>query len=385
MLAFVLPRKTRRDPKGTGSMKILAINPGSTSTKISLFEDETLLFEQSEFHDAPVLLQYPTVNDQLPFRKQVVLDIIQRNGYTPEEIDVYVGRGGSAYPQRAGVTPIDETLYRDTWNAVGGSEHAAKLGVLIAYELCKQFGGKMFTMNPTNVDELCDFARVTGISGSYRNAQSHVLNQKAVARYHAKTLGKRYEDCRFVVAHIDGGITINAHELGKMVDGNVGSGGDGPYSPTRIGSVPVMNLLDELEHHTPDEMRLLCTRAGGFVSHFGTSDAKKVHRMVDAGDQKAILIWNAMIYQVCKEIGAMSAVLCGKVDGILLTGGLVRFGDIVEGIRNRCGWIAPITVYPGEMEQEELAGGALRVLRGEEEAHPYTGKPVWDGFSFSGE
>ena len=385
MLAFVLPTKTRRDPKGTGSMKILAINPGSTSTKISLFEDETLLFEQSEFHDAPVLLQYPTVNDQLTFRKQVVLDIIQRNGYTPEEIDVYVGRGGSAYPQRAGVTPIDETLYRDTWNAVGGSEHAAKLGVLIAYELCKQFGGKMFTMNPTNVDELCDFARVTGISGSYRNAQSHVLNQKAVARYHAKTLGKRYEDCRFVVAHIDGGITINAHELGKMVDGNVGSGGDGPYSPTRIGSVPVMNLLDELEHHTPDEMRLLCTRAGGFVSHFGTSDAKKVHRMVDAGDQKAILIWNAMIYQVCKEIGAMSAVLCGKVDGILLTGGLVRFGDIVEGIRNRCGWIAPITVYPGEMEQEELAGGALRVLRGEEEAHPYTGKPVWDGFSFSGE
>ncbi len=364
-------------------MKILAINPGSTSTKISLFEDETLLFEQSEFHDAPVLLQYPTVNDQLPFRKQVVLDIIQRNGYTPEEIDVYVGRGGSAYPQRAGVTPIDELLYRDTWNAVGGSEHAAKLGVLIAYDLCKQFGGKMFTMNPTNVDELCDFARVTGISGVYRNAQSHVLNQKAVARYHAKTLGKRYEDCRFVVAHIDGGITINAHELGKMIDGNVGSGGDGPYSPTRIGSVPVMNLLDELEHHSMDEMRLLCTRAGGFVSHFGTSDAKKVHRMVDAGDQKAILIWNAMIYQICKEIGAMSAVLCGKVDGILLTGGLVRFGDIVEGIRNRCGWIAPITVYPGEMEQEELAGGALRVLRGEEEAHPYNGKPVWDDFSFS--
>ena len=380
MLAFVLPTKTRRDPKGTGSMKILAINPGSTSTKISLFEDETLLFEQSEFHDAPVLLQYPTVNDQLTFRKQVVLDIIQRNGYTPEEIDVYVGRGGSAYPQRAGVTPIDETLYRDTWNAVGGSEHAAKLGVLIAYELCKQFGGKMFTMNPTNVDELCDFARVTGISGSYRNAQSHVLNQKAVARYHAKTLGKRYEDCRFVVAHIDGGITINAHELGKMVDGNVGSGGDGPYSPTRIGSVPVMNLLDELEHHTPDEMRLLCTRAGGFVSHFGTSDAKKVHRMVDAGDQKAILIWNAMIYQVCKEIGAMSAVLCGKVDGILLTGGLVRFGDIVEGIRSRCGWIAPIAVYPGEMEQEEMAGAVLRVLRGEEEAHAYTREPVWKGF-----
>lgn len=363
-------------------MKILVINPGSTSTKISLFEDDTSLFEVSEFHDAPVLLKFPTVNDQVAFRKQVVLDILQRNGYKPEQVEVFVGRGGSAYPQKAGVMPIDERLYRDTWDAVGGSEHAAKLGVLLAYELCNEFGGKMFTVNPTNTDELCDYARMTGIAGVYRNAQSHVLNQKAVARFHASTLGKKYEDCRFVVAHIDGGITINAHDCGRMVDGNVGSGGDGPFTPTRIGSVPVLNLLDYMEGHSLDEVRLLCSRAGGFVSHFGTSNAAKVHEMVAAGDRKAVLVWNSMIYQICKEIGAMSAVLCGKVDGILLTGGLVRFGDIVDGIRSRCVWIAPITVYPGEMEQEEMAGAVLRVLRGEDEAHTYTGEPVWKGFGF---
>lgn len=363
-------------------LKILVINPGSTSTKVSLCEDDTLLFEESEFHDAPVLLQYPSVNDQVPFRKQVVLDILQRNGYTPKDVDVFVGRGGSAYPQRAGVMPIDFWLYQDTLNAVGGSEHAAKLGVLVAYELCMEYGGKMFTVNPTNVDELCEYARMTGISGLYRNAQTHALNQKAVASYHAKSMGRRYEDCRLVVAHIDGGVTINAHDCGKMVDGNIGSGGDGPYSPTRIGSIPVLVLLDYLEEHSLEEVRLMCSRAGGFVSHFGTSDANKVHQMVEAGDPKAVLVWNTMIYQICKEIGAMSTVLSGKVDGIVLTGGLVRFDDIVEGIRSRCGWIAPISVYPGEMEQEEMAGAVLRVLRGEEEAYPYTREPVWKGFDF---
>ena len=363
-------------------MKILVINPGSTSTKVSLFEDDTSLFEESEFHDAPVLLKFPTVNDQVAFRKQVVLNILKRNGFTPELVDIFVGRGGSAYPQKAGVMPIDERLYRDTWDAVGGSEHAAKLGVLLAYELCNEFSGRMFTVNPTNTDELCDYARMTGIAGVYRNAQSHVLNQKAVARFHANTLGKKYEDCRFVVAHIDGGITINAHDCGRMVDGNVGSGGDGPFTPTRIGSVPVLSLLDYMEEHSLDEVRLLCSRAGGFVSHFGTSNSAKVQEMVEAKDRKAVLVWNAMIYQICKEIGAMSAVLCGKLDGILLTGRLAGYRDVEDGIRNRCGWIAPITVYPGEMEQEEMASAVLRVLRGEDEAHAYTGEPVWKGFGF---
>lgn len=363
-------------------MKLLIINPGSTSTKVSLFEDEQELFTESTFHDAPELLRYPNVNGQVPLRKKVILDFLARHGVAPTEIDAFVGRGGSAYSQPSGVTEIDERLYRDTELAVGGSEHAAKLGVLVAYELCREFGGKMYTLNPTNVDEYCDYARMTGISGINRTAQSHTLNQKAVAEHHANLMGKSVEDCNFVVAHIDGGVTVYAHQHGRMVDGNMGAGGDGPFSPTRIGSIPVLLLLDYLETHSLDEVRLACSRAGGFVSHFGTSNSDKVHAMVEAGDPKAIMVWNTMIYQIGKSIGAMSAVLHGQVDGILLTGGLLRFADIVDGIRDMCGWIAPITLYPGELEQETLALSALKVLRGEATAHIYTGAPIWDGFDF---
>ena len=230
------------------------------------------------------------------------------------------------------------------------------------------------------MDEFCDYARLTGIRGLYRVSHSHVLNQKAVAAAHARKLGGEYEDYRFIVAHIDGGITVSAHDHGKMVDGNMGADGEGAFTPTRIGSVPVLQLLDYIEAHSVEEVRLMCSRAGGFVSLFGTADSDVIHAKAEAGDAKARLVWDTMIYQICKMIGAMSCVLEGKVDAILLTGGLMRFDDIREGIERRCGWIAPITVYPGEMEQEALAYGALRVLRGKVKALTYTGKPVWDGF-----
>ena len=361
-------------------LKILVINPGSTSTKVSLFENETELFTKSLFHDAPVLLQYPNVNDQIPFRYQVILDMLKDYGVDPRDIDVYVGRGGSAYTQPSGVTVVDENLYADTVKGVGGSEHPAKLGVMLAWKFQQEYGGAAYTLDPTNVDELCDYARLTGIHGVYRAAQSHVLNQKATAKAHAKSMGKRYEDCNFIVAHIDGGITVSAHDHGRMVDGNVGAGGDGAFTPTRIGSVPVLALLDYIDTHSTAEVRLMCSRAGGFVSHFGTSDANIIHRMVDEDDPKASLVWNTMIYQICKMIGEMSCVLCGQVDGILLTGGFMRFDDLIEGIKARCGWIAPISIYPGEMEQEALAWSVLAALRGEAPIRTYSGHPVWQGF-----
>ena len=363
-------------------MKLLIINPGSTSTKVSLYENETELFTQSVFHDAPELLQFPTVNDQVPFRRQVTAHILARHGFTFADVDVFVGRGGSAHTQPAGVCAINDLLYRDTAQAVGGSDHPAKLGVMMAYELGCEFGKPMYTLNPTNVDELCDYARVTGIAGVYCNAQSHVLNQKATAALHAKTLGRAYEDCNFVVCHIDGGITVSAHQRGRMVDGNVGSGGDGAFTPTRLGSVPVLRLLDYLETHSIDEVRRMCSRSGGFVSHFGTSDANKVDAWARAGNPKAQLVWNAMIYQICKQVGAMSVVLEGQVDGIILTGGLVRFESIVEGIRQRCGWIAPISVYVGEVEQQAMAEAVWEVLQGRAEAHEYAGRPLWRCFGF---
>ena len=367
---------------------LLIINPGSTSTKISLFENEKERFERSQFHDAPVLLQYPHVNAQVPFRYQVILDMLAQEGVDPAEIDVFVGRGGSACTQPSGVTVIDQKLYDDTEAAVGGSEHAAKLGVMLAWRFAQAYHRPAYTLNPTNVDEYGDYARLTGIRGLYRNPHSHVLNPKAVAEVHAESMGKRYDECNFIVGHIDGGVTVSAHDHGRMVDGTMGADGDGPFAPTRIGSVPVLELLDYIEARGKEQpveevladVRRMCSRSGGFVSLFGTSNSDTVHALVEQGDKKAVLVWNTMIYQICKSIGAMSAVLGGRVDAILLTGGLMRFDDITAGIRERCGWIAPIHVYPGEMEQEAMAFPVLKVLRGQAQAMKYSGKNVWQGF-----
>ena len=263
---------------------------------------------------------------------------------------------------------------------MGGSEHPAKLGVMLAWEFAKEYGRNAYTLNPTNTEEFCDYARLTGIKGIYRYSHSHVLNQKAVAEYHARKLGKAYQDCRFIVAHIDGGITVSAHEHGRMVDGNMGADGEGPFSPTRIGSVPLPALLDYIEAHSIEDVRRMLTRSGGFVSYFGTSDSDEIHRRMEEGDRAAELVWNTMIYRICKLIGEMSTVLCGRVDAILLTGGLLRFQDLIDGIEERCGWIAPVSVYPGEMEQDALALPVLKALREQTPVLTYSGKPVWDGF-----
>ena len=364
-------------------MKLLIINPGSTSTKVSLFEDEKNIYTESIFHDAPELLKYPTTNDQMPMRKQVILDFLRSHAMTPADLDVIVGRGGCAYSQGSGVMEIDEQLVRDTAADKGGSDHPAKLGVMLAYELGTEYGKPMYTVNPTNVDELCDYARLTGIAGLYRRAQTHVLNQKGIAAIHAKKLGKRYEDLNLIVCHVDGGITVTAHQKGRMIDSTEGAGGDGPFTPTRLGSIPIMEVLQYLDQgHTTEEMRAMLSRSGGFVSHFGTSDAAKIHALVENGDRKAVTVWNTMIYQLCKSIGAMAAVLEGNVDGILLTGGLMRYADILEGVQQRCGWIAPICVYPGECEQEAMADAVLEVLRSQKQAHHYTGSPVFHGFDW---
>lgn len=363
-------------------MKLLIINPGSTSTKVSLFEDRKELFTQSVFHDAPVLLSFPETNDQLPFRRKVVIDLLTQHGYKLEDVDVFVGRGGCAYSQREGVMKIDKLLNDDTAADKGGSDHPAKLGVMLAYAFMCERGKSAYTVNPTNVDELGPYARLTGISGLYRRAQTHVLNQKGIARIHAGKMGKAYEDCNFIVCHIDGGITVTAHEKGRMIDSTEGSGGDGAYTPTRLGSIPVIEIVKYLECHTTEDLKRMCSRSGGFVSHFGSSNSDTIHELVMKGDEKATTIWNGMVYQICKEIGAMAAVLKGRVDGILLTGGLVRFTDVVSMIEEYCGFLSPITVYPGEVEQEAMAYAVLDVLEGRMEAFTYSGKPVFSGFSW---
>ena len=363
-----------------GKYRLLVINPGSTSTKVSLFENETSVFERNLFHEASELLKFSHVNDQMPFRRGVILDMLRNEGVDPVTIDAFVGRCGGTHSQPSGVIRVDRNLYDDAVKGVDGSEHPAKLGVMLAWKFAEEFGKSAFTLDSTIVDEFNDLARLTGIRGVYRFSHTHCLNQKAVARFHAAKTGRRYEDCNFIVAHIDGGITVAAHERGRLVDSNMGADGDGSFTPTRIGSLPVLTVLDYLGKHTVDELRLRCTRSGGFVDFFGTSNSDTVHALVEKGDRKAKLVWGAMIYQICKLIGEMATVLCGKVDDIVLTGGLVRFSDIVDGVKTRCGFIAPVSAYPGEMEQEALGLSALKVLRGECEAHTYTGRDVWQGF-----
>ena len=360
--------------------RIFVINPGSTSTKISLFENETCLFTADTFHDSATLLTFGSINDQLDYRMAVVRRFLEEKGIDLTGVDAIVGRGGGCYPIPGGVYRIDDILLRDTMQARSGLYHASMLGVQMAKALHDEYGGALLMMDPPVVDELCDLARVTGVRGVYRKAATHALNLKATARRHAAKLGRRYEDCNFIVSHIDGGISVTAHRRGRMIDANDASGGEGPFTPTRMGTMAITDIIGAMSDKTPQELKALCSQAGGLTSHFGTSNADTVHALVDAGDPRAVRVWQAMIYQICKEIGAMAAVLEGDVDAIVLTGGLLRFADVVEGIQRRCGFIAPVALYPGECEQEAMAAGAMRVLTGEEEALAYPGKPVWDGF-----
>jgi butyrate kinase len=359
--------------------KIFIINPGSTSTKFSLFEDHREVFNMDVFHDSSELRKFPTINDQLDFRIKVMDTNLADHRISLEGVDAIVGRGGGCYAIPGGIYNIDQRLIDDTRAARGGLYHASMLGVQMAQVYGSRYGGRLLMMDPPIVDELQPLARITGVRGIYRRAISHALNLKAVARKHAQTLGKRYEDCRFIVCHIDGGISITAHDHGRMIDGNDAGGGQGPFTPTRMGSMAVTDVLDHLWDHDPAEVRTLCSQGGGLSSWFGTSDSTKLHKRLEAGDKVVATVWEAMIYQVTKSIGAMAAVLHGQVDAIVLTGGLLRFPEVEDRIQEACGWIAPVASYPGEMEQQAMADGAMRVLTGQEQALTYPGRPVFTG------
>lgn len=359
---------------------ILVINPGSTSTKLSYYINEEHQFTCDVFHDSSILKTFPTINDQLDYRMEVVNQFLKEHDI--QHLDAIACRGGASYSVVSGTYEVNDLLIQDTKEAKGGLYHSSMLGVQMAQQIQKKYDCKVFMSDPTVVDEYSDLARVTGIDGIYRRSICHALNLKAVAKKYAQSLNRPYEDLNLIVCHIDGGITITAHQYGKMIDGNDGGGGEGPFTPTRMGSMAISDVIHYLWDLSREEMLNLCSVTGGLCNYFGTSNADVIHQKVEQNDPKATLVWNAMIYQVAKQIGAMSTVLCGHVDGIVLTGGLLRFSDVSEQIKDRCGWIAPIALYPGEYEQEALAKNALEVLKGEKQAMIYTGKPVWDHFSF---
>ncbi|MFA9463049.1 MAG: butyrate kinase [Velocimicrobium sp.] len=362
--------------------KIFTINPGSTSTKIALFENEKVLYSANVSHDANKLEEFDSISSQMPYRKETILKLLLENDISLDGVDAFVGRGGGLLPLEGGTYKIDDFLIDHARRGANGIAHPAQLGSQLADEFCKEYGGIGLVVNPPDVDEYEDIARVTGIKEITRSSHIHSLNQKETAIRHAVSLGKKYEDCNFIVCHIGGGISIASHRNGKMIDGTDIVEGEGAMAPTRAGAIPAAPLIHMCYSglYSEKEMLSKCTRSGGIVDHLGTSDALVVSQRAEQGEPYAKLIWDAMIYQITKAIGSMACVLQGKVDGILLGGGMVYNKDLVKKITESCDFIAPVSAYPGEFEMEAMASGAIRVLEGAEVAKTYTGIPVFDGF-----
>lgn len=347
--------------------RILAINPGSTSTKIAVFEGEEQIYINTIKHPAEAIDQFAKITDQYEFRKNIILNELKNNEIELDTLKVIVGRGGLVKFIPSGVYEVNEAMENDLKNGING-EHASNLGGLIAADIARSIPGtKAFIADPVVVDELQDLARISGHPLFERTSVFHALNQKAIARTYAKDVGKKYEELNLIVAHLGGGISVGAHCQGRVIDVNQALDGDGPFSPERSGSLPVGQLatLCFSGKYTHDEVKKMITGKGGYVAYLGTNDAYEVGQRVAAGDEKAQLIHDALAYQVAKEIGAMATVLSGKVDAILLTGGIAYSAVFVEKIKGHVKFIAPVKAYPGEDEMRALAGNGLLILNNE--------------------
>ena len=356
--------------------KVLAINPGSTSTKIAVYENNSALLVRTIRHKAEELAQFHKISDQFEFRKNIILDELTRNDINIEEIEAIIGRGGLIRPIESGIYEVNELMIKDLQDGFLG-EHASNLGGLIAKNLAQSLAhAKAYIADPVVVDELKEVARITGIPQIRRYSIFHALNQKAVARQYAKTINKKYEFLNLIVAHLGGGISVGAHERGKVIDVNNALDGEGPFTPERAGTVPAGDLVKMCfsGEFTMEEIKKLLTGEGGLMAYFGTNSAKDIIERAEKGDAHAELIQEAMCYQVGKQIGQMAAALKGKVDGIILTGGVVYNKATVDYIKDMVGFIAPVYVYAGEDEMQSLAKNALMVLNGEIEAKQY--RPV---------
>jgi butyrate kinase len=353
---------------------ILAINPGSTSTKIGVFVNLNPIFLKNIQHDPDELSRFEKITDQFQYRKDIIAEQLNNANVSEDVVKAIVGRGGLLKPIESGVYIVNERMKEDLRNSPMG-EHASNLGGLIADAFAQQLKGvKAYIANPVVVDELEEIARFTGHPNFVRKSIFHALNQKAVARSHAKAMLRQYEEMNLIVAHLGGGITVGAHKLGRVIDVNNGLDGEGPFSPERSGTLPIGDLvrLCFSGKYSQKEIMKMIKGEGGLVGYLGTNSAYDVENQMAAGDKQAGLIYEAMAYQVAKEIGAMSTVLNGDVDGILITGGVAHSKWFVNQIIERVHKIAPVHVYPGEDEMKALAFNGMRVLSGETEAKIYT-------------
>jgi butyrate kinase len=353
--------------------KILVINPGSTSTKIAVFNNRTQIFMISVKHEQEVLGTFDCIADQYEYRKNMVKDELIKAGIGLKEIDIIVCRGGLLKPIMGGAYKVNEAMLRDIRNPMG--EHESNLGGLIAYALVKEIGSDVeaIIVDPTCIDEMEEIARISGMPEIARRSFLHALNQRAAGRKFALDFGKKYEEVNVIVVHMGGGISVGAHHKGRIIDVNNGLNGDGPMSPERSGGLPVGQLVDLCfsGKFTKAEICKKIKGKGGLTAYLGTCDAIEIEKRINEGDEYAKLVYSALPYQVAKEIGALSTVLKGEVDAIIITGGLAYSTMIVNDIIERVAHLGPVKVYPGENEMEAMAMNGFMALNHEIEVKEY--------------
>lgn len=360
---------------------ILAINPGSTSTKVAVYVNTKIIFLKSIPHNAEDLKKFTKISDQFEYRRDIILEELRNAHIELDRIQAVVGRGGLIKPIKSGTYNINEEMKRDLQTGILG-EHASNLGGLIADSIAHTLPiAKAYIADPVVVDELEDVARITGHPKFRRLSIFHALNQKATARSYARLLNKKYEDLNLIIAHMGGGISIGAHKQGRVIDVNQALDGEGPFSPERSGTLPAGALAKLCyEEEIPyEEVKKMITGEGGYVAYFKTNNAYEIELMADGGDEKARLIQDALAYQVAKEIGAMATVLHGEIDAIILTGGIANNPMVNEYIKKMVSYIAPVVIYPGEDEMHALAMNGLRVLKGEIIPKDYTQENMVSG------
>lgn len=346
--------------------RIFAINVGSTSTKVAFFEDEKAVAQQTIAYSSQELAGYAELRDQLPRRRQDVMAFMEKSGITLDRLDIIISRGGLGKPGPAGAYLIDEALCEDLLTGRYG-KHPSALGPAIALDMAKPSGMRAIIIDPPSTDEFEALARISGLPDIERRSAFHALNQKAAARKAAQKMGKSYETVNLIVAHLGGGITIGAHRQGRVIDCTHGLS-EGPFTPERAGGLPTLELV-EFAHAAklaPKDLQRKLVGQGGLAAYLGTTDAIAIESAIDKGDEKAAFIYQAMAYQIAKDIGAMATVLSGEVDGIVLTGGLAHSKRLVGWVTARVQFLASVFLQPGEDEMAALAEGALRVLLGQE-------------------
>ena len=355
--------------------KILAINPGSTSTKIAVFENHKQVFVSTLRYSIEELSSYENIIAQFDFRKESIVKTLKDNNINLNEIDIIVGRGGLVRPIESGVYEVNELMLHDLKIGVGG-EHASNLGGIIAHSLAVQVDGcKAYIADPVVVDELQDVARVSGHPLFERKSIFHALNQKTIARKYAESIGSVYEKLNLIVAHLGGGISVGVHKEGRVIDVNDALGGEGPFSPERSGTLPAYDLatLCFSGEYTMKEVLKMIVGEGGLTAHLGTNSFQDVAQKVKEGDAKYTLISDAFRYNLAKSIGAAATVLSGKIDAILITGGIAHNATLIEKLSEQIAFIAPIKVYPGEDEMSALAENGYNILTGKELSKNYRG------------